>query len=158
MSVASNIKAILEKKGWIDIPAYGVSMLPLIREGDVCRFIPLSAAGSLQKGDIFLFQTEDGHLVGHRYCRSFVKEQVLYHSFKGDTNVQFDPPVLTDQLIGKLDVIKKRSWKLHAEGRFMKGWSKLVFAYPILPRLFKTYSYYWNRLFTFHKEQSNESR
>lgn len=158
MSIASNIKVILEKKGWVDIPARGVSMLPLIEEGDVCRFTPLSAASSLQKGEIFLFQSEDGRIIGHRYFHSFVKEQNLYHIFKGDTNVQFDPPVLPDQVIGKLVVIKKRGLKLHTDGRLVKGWSRLILTLPLLPRLFKASFYYWNRVRVLNEEQSNETR
>lgn len=157
-SPAFSIKAILERKGWIDIPAYGVSMYPFIKEGDICRFIPLDSSASFKKGDIFLFQSEDGRLVGHRYIRSFMKDQVLYHSFKGDTNVQFDPPVLTSQLIGKLDRIKKRSWHVRTDGMTASGWGKLVFSFPFIPRLCKKILLYWNQFRAAVKEQSHGSR
>lgn len=105
----SGIKYLLQKQGWVDIPSSGVSMYPLIKEGDICRFIPLGSK-ELKKGDVVLFVSNQGQLIGHRYYENFVENGVLYYVCKGDTNISVDSPVLTSQLIGKLVCIKKRNF------------------------------------------------
>ncbi|RKD23154.1 hypothetical protein BEP19_13125 [Ammoniphilus oxalaticus] len=157
--LGSSIKSILAKKGWVDIPASGVSMFPLIKEGDICRFVPLSAELDLKKGDVYLFQTEDGQLIGHRYYHSFLKNQILFHAFKGDSNVQFDPPLSPEQLIGKLISIKKKRSVLKTGGRVTRIWTRFILSFPTVPVYCKKGFYYWRRLkeIASRKGQSNGS-
>ncbi|MFC3884799.1 hypothetical protein ACFOU2_15520 [Bacillus songklensis] len=135
----ASIKSLLKKKGWIEIPSSGVSMYPLIKQGDICRFIPLDSKSKLKKSEIILFVCEDGRLIGHRYYRTFVENGVSYYVFKGDTNVFPDPPVEGSQLIGKLVLIKKKKFRINPQGSFSQLWGSIVFAFPLVPRYCKKY-------------------
>ncbi|MFP3123384.1 S24/S26 family peptidase [Ectobacillus funiculus] len=137
----ADIKCLLEKKGWIDIPSSGVSMYPLIEEGDICRFIPLNSEKDLKKGEIILFASDKGQLIGHRYCYTFFENGVPYYVLKGDTNVSSDPPVTDVHLIGKLAMIKKKKFQLDFQGIVARMWTYIVFALPALPRYCKRYLY-----------------
>lgn len=134
-----NINHIMKKRGWIDIPSFGVSMYPLIKEGDVCRFIPLRNDDNLKAGDIVLYITEEGQLVGHRYLHSFIQDGVRYYVLKGDTNVFWDHPIESSQIIGKLEYIKKRRNLIRNQGTIFRIWGKIVLILPIFPRLCKQY-------------------
>lgn len=135
----SSIKSILQKRGWIDIPSSGVSMYPLIKQGDICRFIPLESTRKLKKGDILLFVHEKGSLVGHRYYRQYVKDGETFFIFKGDTNALPDTPVKSSQIVGKLSLIKKGKLQFKPQGLLIKLWGIIVFTLPFLPRLCREY-------------------
>ncbi len=152
----AGIQYVIDKKGWIEVPASGVSMYPLIQAGDICRFIPLNP-DQIAKGDIILFLSNDGRLVGHRYHRSFIKERTLHHTFKGDTNFQYDSPVFTSQLIGRLVRINKRAWYLDPDGLLAKSWGRLIFAFPPLPRFCKRWLSWKNRFSASSKEHRHAS-
>jgi signal peptidase len=133
------IKHLLKKKGWVDIPSNGNSMYPLIKEGNICRFISIKE--KLVRGDIILYLSEEGHLVGHRYLHSYVENGALYHIFKGDTNFSPDPPVNENQLIGKLAWIKKKHLCFQAKGLLANWWGAVVLTLPVLPRFCKRFRY-----------------
>jgi signal peptidase I len=135
----TNINRLIKKKGWIDIPSSGVSMYPLIKEGDVCRFIPIKSDNFFKKGEIILYISDEGQLVGHRYIQSIFEKSILYHVMKGDTNVFWDQPVENSQIIGKLEIIKKKKIHLRTQGIISKLWGSIVFALPALPRYCKHY-------------------
>ncbi|MFD0771240.1 hypothetical protein ACFQZ1_21070 [Bacillus sp. CGMCC 1.60114] len=141
----SGIKYLLQKQGWVDIPSSGVSMYPLIKEGDICRFVPLGSK-ELRKGEVVLFVSNQGQLVGHRYYDNFVENGVLYYKCKGDTNVSVDSPVKKSQLIGKLVCIKKKKFQLNCDGFIARLWRCIVLTLPSLPRWCRKYLYLWTRL------------
>ncbi|MEI4828881.1 hypothetical protein WAX78_15420 [Bacillus sp. FJAT-53711] len=134
----SGIKYLLQKQGWVDIPSSGVSMYPLIKEGDICRFIPLGSE-ELKKGEVVLFVSNQGQLIGHRYYENFVENGVLYYVCKGDTNISVDSPVQISQLIGKLVCIKKKKFQLNSKGFIAQLWGGIVLTFPSLPRGCKKY-------------------
>lgn len=121
----------MDKKGWMDVPAEGMSMYPLIKEGDVCRFISLKEA-TVRKGDIILFQDSSGKLVAHRFLCIQFSGNVGMYLFKGDTNVGFDEPISDEQMIGKLVKISKGDVVLSLSHPIAKGWSKLILLFPVL--------------------------
>jgi signal peptidase I len=133
-----NIHQLIKKRGWIDIPSSGVSMFPLIKEGDVCRFMPFKTTNDLKKGDIILFVTHQGNLVGHRFCGKFTKNEYPFFIFKGDTNYNSDPPVEEWQLVGRLVHIKKRRFTLKSHGALFQLWGGIVQLMPFLPRYCKS--------------------
>lgn len=135
----SGIKYLLQKQGWVDIPSSGVSMYPLIKEGDICRFIPLGSNETLKKGEVLLFVSNQGQLIGHRYYNNFVENGVLYYVCKGDTNISVDSPIKKSQLIGKLVFIKKKKFQLNSQGFIAQLWGGIVLTFPSLPRGCKKY-------------------
>lgn len=151
-SAILGLKHLIKKYGSVDIPSNGVSMYPLIQQGDVCRFIPIHPKEELNKGDIILFVSDEGLLVGHRYCGSYLENGIRYYIFKGDTNVMMDPPVMDCQLIGKLTLIKKKRFCLYPDGIISKLWGKLIFVIPILPRYCKKYLHYKEKMILLMKE------
>lgn len=136
-SMIDEINYILQKKGYIEIPSRGVSMYPLIKEGDLCRFVPIQSMDELIKGDIVLYQSKQGHIVGHRFYDKIEKDSTPYYIFKGDTHLNPDSPVPESHLIGKLVRIKKRTFSIEPFGRIAQLWGCVVRLLPVLPRFCK---------------------
>jgi signal peptidase len=95
------ITQVMNNRGWIDLPAQGTSMYPLIKKGVICRFISCKAS-SIEKGDIILYHTNSGSLVAHRFYRLKHTNQQSLYIFKGDANLGYDEPVNEDQILGKM--------------------------------------------------------
>lgn len=108
------IRKTLSRNGYVDIPSSGYSMFPLIREGNVCRFVPFDERRA-RRGDILLFLTDRGELVGHRYIRGEVRETRMLYVCKGDSNMRTDAPVQADRVVAKLAHIKKKRYVLQAD-------------------------------------------
>jgi signal peptidase I len=132
------LKSAVEKDGFLELPAQGNSMFPLIQRGDVCRFIPCSPA-SLVKGDIVLFHMDQGQLVAHRFVETGLMDGVQQFLLKGDTNLGFDKPVNEAQLIGKLTTIQKKRHDVSADDFASIFWGKLILALPIISGILRKY-------------------
>ena len=124
----------MEKSGWIELPARGNSMYPLIRKGDVCRFIPCDPF-LLKKGDIVLFRSSAGLITAHRICYMEKSEGFVRFLLKGDANLGYDEPVEQKQIIGKLIWIRKSRVKIKVDTFPACAWGKLMFTFPILTSL-----------------------
>ncbi|SDC02348.1 signal peptidase, endoplasmic reticulum-type [Paenibacillus sp. UNCCL117] len=122
---------MLASKGYVDIPSHGVSMFPLIRTGNICRFEPFSAE-RLQAGDILLYLSDKGVLVGHRYCRQTRENGRTLFICKGDSQDYDDPPLTSEQLLGRLVSIRKGRVELRADGLLLAGWGKIIIRLPLL--------------------------
>jgi signal peptidase len=129
------MKGIIRKKGWIDIPAYGTSMFPLIKKGNICRFASCEKT-RIKKGDVLLFQTQHGNLVAHRFVESINQEKYL---FKGDTNLGKDEPVSYEKIIGKLVLIRKEKINIKSTNIFVFLWSKMIITFPMLSAFLRMY-------------------
>jgi len=132
------LKSAVEKDGFLELPAQGDSMFPLIQRGDVCRFI-LSSPDSLEKGDIVLFHTEHGQLIAHRVLHRQMIDGSLHYILKGDSNLGCDVPVKEGQLIGKLSSIKKKERELSIEHSAAKLWGMLILSLPFLSVMLRKY-------------------
>ncbi len=128
------LKVAIEKDGLLELPSHGNSMFPLIQRGDVGKFVPCSP-GSLEKGDIILFHTDQGQLIAHR----FILKEVSHYLFKGDTNLGYDLPARPEQIIGKLTSIKKNRHNLSVESPSVELWGKLIMALPVLSGILRKY-------------------
>ncbi|WP_226677949.1 S24/S26 family peptidase [Mesobacillus jeotgali] len=128
------LKVAIEKDGFLELPAHGNSMFPLIQRGDVCRFVPCRP-DSLVKGDIILFHTNQGQLIAHR----FIHAETGYYLFKGDTNLGYDRPATSEQIIGKLISIKKKSHDVSIDNTSVKLWGKLIMTLPVLSGILRKY-------------------
>lgn len=132
------LKIAVEKDGFLELPAQGNSMFPLIQRGDVCRFIP-SSPDSLVKGDIVLFHTEHGQLIAHRFLHRQMIDGILHYILKGDTNLGSDVPVKEGDLIGKLYYIKKKDRELSTDHSGVIFWGKLILSLPFLSGMLRKY-------------------
>ncbi len=138
----TSIKYLLNKNGWIEIPASGTSMYPLITDGDICRFEPIKEEGFTHK-DILLFCSSDGQLIGHRFSHNHIHDGIEYYICKGDTNYVTDTPITNNQLIGRLIVIKKKQLHLYADGWPVRFWGWLISQFPLLPIYCKRF--FWRK-------------
>lgn len=127
----------IEKIGWIDLPAIGNSMFPFIRKDDICRFVACKP-DDLKKGDIVLFYTSTGQLVAHRFYKTIIHNKEEQYLFKGDTNVRFDEPICTEQIIGELAVIQKKRVIIDKNSRIVRIWNWII-CVPITSRLLRKY-------------------
>lgn len=127
----------LRKQGFLEIASVGDSMYPLIREGDLCRFEPV-VPDTVRKGDVLLFVTKDGHLVGHRYLSQYSKQGENYYVCKGDTNKFPDEPIRSQQIIGKLTLIRTAPRRMiRMEGLLPRMWGVLTVRVPRMWRLLR---------------------
>lgn len=126
----------IHRYGNLDLPAHGCSMFPLIRKGQICRFVPCDSS-LLKRGDIALFRTMNGQLVAHRFCRFETIDSQSCLIFKGDTNLYPDEPVSEGQLIGKLTAIHKGNDAVHVTDSAVMLWSRLILAVPLLSLLLR---------------------
>ena len=117
-------RRILHTRGYIRIPSHGSSMAPLIRSGDICQFEPVRSFRDMKKGDILLYESAQGELIGHRFIGTTKQHGETYIICKGDYNRYPDEPIAVSQIIGKM---KNRSLG-------MKLWGKIIVYFPIVSR------------------------
>ncbi|MFD1674323.1 signal peptidase I [Alicyclobacillus fodiniaquatilis] len=133
------MKRHIQTRGWLDVPAQGVSMFPWIREGDICRFTYVKQLLDIQPGDVLLFHTESGHLVGHRVRKMETVNQKVVFICKGDSNLQNDAPVYEDQVIGRLAYVRKPKMVLQMDGWIADLWKRFVNLTPHPSRILRWY-------------------
>ncbi|WLR49459.1 signal peptidase I [Halobacillus litoralis] len=145
MSVDSPSRLVIAKvlisKGRIDLPATGTSMYPLIREGDICRFVSLDYE-NLKKGDILLYQSDHGQLIAHR----LIYKSGDSYLCKGDSNLGNDDWVYSDQLIGKMLYVSKNHKIFYLNGLLGKTWTWSILTFPSVSKL-------WRRFLAFQESQ-----
>jgi hypothetical protein len=86
------IREALHSHGSFTFRAFGGSMMPIVRHGEMIRIEPLEAEQA-RVGDILFFATPDGRYIGHRFLRwqSAADGQRLMLT-SGDTLPHLDPP------------------------------------------------------------------
>ncbi|HTG71902.1 MAG TPA: hypothetical protein VL921_21795 [Candidatus Udaeobacter sp.] len=129
------LTAAIERTGKIELPSSGISMYPLIKEGNISTFMSVRRE-DLKVGDICLFVTEHGLLTGHRLYA--VKEDILqeWYIFKGDTCLVPDDPVPFSSIIGRWSGVRRNSrfvpanhWEsklLAALVKYVPKWYKVI--------------------------------
>jgi signal peptidase I len=132
------LKKKVQSEGFIDLPAYGNSMFPLIRKGDLCRFT-FSYPSKLKKGDIVLYHSVTGQLVAHRLSNAKELHGNPVFILKGDSNLGFDQPVEEQQIIGVLAYIQKGDKRVQMKGFSASFWGWLILSIPILSGLLRSY-------------------
>ncbi|MFD0829818.1 S24/S26 family peptidase [Neobacillus sp. M.A.Huq-85] len=132
------LKKTIDKNGWLELPAYGNSMYPFIRQGNHCRFVPCQPL-SLKKGEVILFHSQDGKLIAHRFIRTKMINQQQHFLFKGDTNLGFDQPIGEERILGRLVSVKKQHLKLSPDHISAKLWGKFILAFPGMSGILRKY-------------------
>lgn len=98
------IHALLRTGVTVRMRVSGVSMLPLIRGGDVVEVAPLCEK-KIRIGDIIFFCDQQGNPVVHRLHRRRYDSKVLYLQTKGDACVYYDVAVPAHQVLGRVERI-----------------------------------------------------
>jgi signal peptidase len=117
------MSAAMKRTGKIELPSVGISMYPLIKEGNVSTFRTVRRE-ELEIGDICLFVTKEGALIGHRLYavkQDGAEERFI---FKGDTCFVPDDPVPFSSIIGRWSGVRRNSRFLPAD----HWWSRLLAA------------------------------
>lgn len=96
MKQRGKIEQCLQEIGYAVVPINGTSMWPLLKEGKSrVQLIPLDGK-SLKKGDIVLYQREDGNLVLHRIIKSGERGSFLVC---GDHQWKLEEQIGEDQIL-----------------------------------------------------------
>lgn len=128
----------IRKDGWIELPSFGNSMYPFIHQGNLCRFVHCQTA-YLRKGDVILFYTKTGQLIGHRLVSIKIVNNQRLFQFKGDTNLGFDELIGEDQILGKLVCVQKKHRKLTPEDCLAKLWGGIILTFPAISGILRKY-------------------
>lgn len=132
------LKNKVQSDGFIDLPAYGNSMFPFIRKGNLCRFTSAQPS-KLKKGDIVLFHSVTGQLVAHRLFDTKELDGNRIFILKGDTNLGFDQPIKEKQILGVLAYVQKGDKRVHMKGFSASYWGWLILSIPILSGWLRSY-------------------
>ncbi|PLT44828.1 hypothetical protein B8V81_3259 [Paenibacillus pasadenensis] len=90
---------MIQKRGAMELTSFGMSMYPLIREGDASRFVRVRAR-DLEVGDVCLFVSGSGILTGHRLVEIRGEGAGRQYVFRGDTSYVADDPVGPEAILG----------------------------------------------------------
>jgi signal peptidase I len=127
---------VLKKYGSIELPAAGVSMYPVIKDGDICSFT-ICDPNNLTSKDIVLFMSDQGKLVAHRFYKTTTKNNIPQFIFKGDTNLGTDTPIPKEFILGKLHYIKRGSKRIYSNSLPFFAWRKVIQLFPQVGYLVK---------------------
>jgi signal peptidase len=130
---------LFRQDGWMNIRSHGISMFPFIKEGDFCRFRAMTGPelDRCRRGDVLLFRTDDGRLIGHRLHRVEQRPEGKRYLLKGDANVRFDDWVSGSQVLGKLTAIRRGRRSARADGFLPLFWGRLMLGFPFLSRVLR---------------------
>ncbi|MCK4244328.1 MAG: signal peptidase I, partial [Candidatus Omnitrophica bacterium] len=113
-------KEILSRRRAVRIPIIGGSMSPLFRNGDFILFEPASL-NDIVIGDIVVCQRGD-RMVAHRLSKIYGENGKVLLLTKGDTFTSFDPPIPSEDFLGKVIAVEKNGKRLRLNcgfGRFV---------------------------------------
>jgi hypothetical protein len=93
----------------VELPAGGVSMLPLLRAGDVLTIVP-TRAEALRSGDV-AFVARGAGWVAHRVISTAPLET------RGDSCASSDGPVEADAVLGRVVAFRRGAVNVYLDGR-----------------------------------------
>lgn len=99
-----------KNKSYLVGTAHGVSMSPLIQNGDKLYFKRVPRK-KLCIADIIVF-LQHNYLISHRIIAFGKSDTILV---KGDNNFSFDPPLTYSQILGKVILIKGTNGSIKLE-------------------------------------------
>jgi len=101
---ASIAQGVLSRGKTFKFKAKGGSMSPFIRNGDVVEVVPVK--GKVNFGDVILYHSSYGNPIIHRVIQGN-KENIIT---KGDSVSNFDQPILSKQVLGRVVAVEKNGW------------------------------------------------
>ncbi len=109
--------SILSSGGLVSFPAKGFSMQPAIMDGDVLEAAPV-AYPNLKKGDVLLYEDEEGKAVVHRLMGKAGRGGML--TLKGDAMVSFDRPVPADRILARIVAIERAGRRINLDSFYVR--------------------------------------
>lgn len=98
--------------------AFGVSMLPFIRNGkDLVTLGPIHDA--LSKNDIIFYRRENGQFVLHRIVKVCADGS---YNLCGDNQFRIEKGIRKSQIIAKLDRLERNGKEISSDSLFSKIW------------------------------------
>jgi signal peptidase I len=118
---------VADKFGRVYVRAWGTSMVPAIRPGDlIC--LQRAELAEICVGEIAAFVRE-GRLTIHRVASKNANSPELQLVTRGDRLRRDDPPVPADELIGRVTYIERDGTRVSLSSR--RGWKQQVLG-PLL--------------------------
>jgi signal peptidase I len=106
------------------LPVHGISMLPLLHEGD--NILISHDLSSVRRGDILVFQQADG-LVAHRVVRILKQpDHAQIYLTKGDNCSRFDYPLFEPEVLGRVNSILKNGREYDLTTLGWQFWNSLM--------------------------------
>ncbi|MCM8800422.1 MAG: signal peptidase I [Candidatus Omnitrophica bacterium] len=106
----------MEKPNILTFQAKGVSMEPLIKEGDLVFVQPLTANTDIRLGDILAYKNKDTQEnVVHRLIEIRNFKGKLYYIFQGDFTDKIDLTVPFEDILGKVIFLKRSKQLINIE-------------------------------------------
>lgn len=105
--------------------AQGISMTPLVRDGDILEVAP-AAGQTIQLGDIVLSSVVPGKVVVHRVVGIENRAEDHYYLIQGDRAPTPDGWVHRAQVFGKLTSLERNGQVIHMQNPLMRTLSQVV--------------------------------
>lgn len=129
----------IKRNGWINLPAEGNSMYPLIKAGDMCRFEVIRPS-QMKRGDIILYRSVTEQLIAHRFIKEEITKGRHQYILKGDTNLGYDSPISEEDIIGRLIIVNKGFYKLRLKSNiFTLIWGILMIQQNMISGFLRKY-------------------
>ncbi len=138
---------LLDRGGLLRFQAHGNSMYPLIKNGNIIVVEPRNG-NTVNIGDVIFYRRPDGSVTAHRLIKINEKRDSKALMTKGDSLGNFDPPVVGEQVMGKVILIESHKRKLRLNGWSGRAFGRLTacFArghYPNQIRLIRNTGRFW---------------
>lgn len=115
------------KRGIVCFKALGNSMFPFVRNGDLVIIKHINP-DNLSVGDIIFFEKENTFFL-HRLLKKNEKVEFIT---KGDNRYNFDTPINSYDILGKLIIIKRDNRVINLDSALNKIMGKLIVVfYPL---------------------------
>jgi len=103
-------REILNRGGDVRIPVVGSSMWPLIKTGDIIFIEPVDIE-QISIGDIIVCR-RGRRMVAHRLMKKYIDNGRTVLVTKGDTFCGFDSPFFSEDVLGKVRAIERRTRRI----------------------------------------------
>jgi len=110
---------ILQAGHRLRFQAYGSSMRPFIRAGDILE-IERSGKSTIQRGDILLFRRSDSKLSAHRVVDIRIEGAQQLYVTMGDALYQPDGVIRQDQVLGRVVLYEREGKSVRLDTRFQR--------------------------------------
>jgi signal peptidase I len=103
----------------------GVSMWPLIRDGDLVEIQP-AAPDSYRKGDILLYEQQRGVLLVHRVIAVKREDDQMSLLMQGDALRSADGLAALSQVLGRVALVDRNGRLIHLDSPFQRLLGRLL--------------------------------